>query len=1268
MTVTVSSQAGTRAPYHYTKMVHHMPGNGPTRQYQTVVQHIPVTSSVLISSSGAGTVLHQAKPLLQQQHLKLQQSAVVAHGRTSNAGTSFVNQRVLVASSCEGSDSGFPKCYVGTHLVSNKGAVAPMMTSVVVNNNSGISGTKMNKPSTQSSSTETPVNLGSENCTVKSPLAVVLQDHNYMAPLPPPNSQETNKLSTKVWSSGSQGGVVVSGVTSTVVHSFSPPGVVMSASPHLPSVVHSPSRTYSLHRSKTSSSLIPTSSNPLNRTVSSNTYSRVISNKPASPARPTKAIAYSLSRQQQQQQQRFNTITQQQQLHYGSPLKTVSKTAVQHRTIGVLHTSEPKTANGSSYIASISSPVGGQRYTYRRSISTVSTTPLSSAIVGGSPLPVIGTSSTTSPNTGEETETAPEGEGDEMEHDDSITRCVCDFTHDDGYMIQCDRCQVWQHVVCMGLSKDNIPEVYLCEACHPRPVDRQKAHGIQLRKRDLLTKLPHPGSSSDSDDNCRRAKNKTGKTSASNMDVIRPKIAKKKKPKLLDKIQKKIPPKRRRKSSSSATNAVTDAPSVGLSPVLIAPAPATSSCQNQLTYADVVRGWVEGYEAAITNHYSPELRARVHAARINGISPHLRASVQGAVLGHRCRVAENSQPNCLEFEKKILVAGCAVTSGTALLEYQGKYLLWSQWCSNNGNNTNSKCHSGNVASNTNNNNNNNNNNNSGGGGIDRFLPFTLRYTLLQEGLSVAVDARTYGNEARFARRSCKPNAQVRHVVERGSLHLYLVATEDIEEGDEILLPMQTCNTTQLDHLPPCPASTHHNICPFLNSSPPTPITPTAVSVQGILKDKDMPEGDLADAVSEIASPDVVSPSRPSTLSPIRSAALSPSRGSKSPAKASAASPSKSPSGVKDDGEEGDESQDEGSLCLDDNNSSLERRTRRSSDGLDCSSRPASSPRKRTPSTETQAKRNSENIPGDAGPSARLRNNSGSSGTGKSPHLGKSSSSCAGKSQKNRSASESEGPNDSVLSAINAEKDGKKLTREEKKILAYMKAFEMLEKQKQRKQEIDKKREEERARHHSSKSGDGGDEDDGDNSSGDETFRLHEKHRKKNKKNSRIGNNRGSSSVQRASMHRRRRAISGPIDQCKSDDRSSVYEPDAGALTPPVARFPKTKKSMMNEWLNECIEDSPFEGSNSGSGMNMMGPLGGAFGVPSHYMRAAPPSRRSSTSSAALSLANNAPGVSAKKRWLRQAISEEPSAPEGCSPCHTPGKKATLTADLIFHAT
>ena len=39
---------------------------------------------------------------------------------------------------------------------------------------------------------------------------------------------------------------------------------------------------------------------------------------------------------------------------------------------------------------------------------------------------------------GEETETAPEADDDNQ--DDSVTRCICEFQHDDGYMICCDKC------------------------------------------------------------------------------------------------------------------------------------------------------------------------------------------------------------------------------------------------------------------------------------------------------------------------------------------------------------------------------------------------------------------------------------------------------------------------------------------------------------------------------------------------------------------------------------------------------------------------------------------------------------------------------------------------------------------------------------------------------------------------------------------------------------------------------------------------------------
>jgi hypothetical protein len=48
-------------------------------------------------------------------------------------------------------------------------------------------------------------------------------------------------------------------------------------------------------------------------------------------------------------------------------------------------------------------------------------------------------------------------------------------------------CSVWQHVVCMGLDRNNIPDEYLCEKCHPRFVDRyrvviQEHFGLEKNK------------------------------------------------------------------------------------------------------------------------------------------------------------------------------------------------------------------------------------------------------------------------------------------------------------------------------------------------------------------------------------------------------------------------------------------------------------------------------------------------------------------------------------------------------------------------------------------------------------------------------------------------------------------------------------------------------------------------------------------------------------------------------------------------------------------
>ncbi|CEP10759.1 hypothetical protein [Parasitella parasitica] len=46
----------------------------------------------------------------------------------------------------------------------------------------------------------------------------------------------------------------------------------------------------------------------------------------------------------------------------------------------------------------------------------------------------------------------------------SITRCICGETR---LMVQCDKCEVWQHCECMGLEQPNIPDHYYCEQCKP---------------------------------------------------------------------------------------------------------------------------------------------------------------------------------------------------------------------------------------------------------------------------------------------------------------------------------------------------------------------------------------------------------------------------------------------------------------------------------------------------------------------------------------------------------------------------------------------------------------------------------------------------------------------------------------------------------------------------------------------------------------------------------------------------------------------------------
>lgn len=83
----------------------------------------------------------------------------------------------------------------------------------------------------------------------------------------------------------------------------------------------------------------------------------------------------------------------------------------------------------------------------------------------------------------------PADEADEDQENDQgtdeeagIIRCICQCDDDDGFTIQCDKCLVWQHCACFGMSHSSVPDEYLCEQCDPRPVDVEHARAHQQHR------------------------------------------------------------------------------------------------------------------------------------------------------------------------------------------------------------------------------------------------------------------------------------------------------------------------------------------------------------------------------------------------------------------------------------------------------------------------------------------------------------------------------------------------------------------------------------------------------------------------------------------------------------------------------------------------------------------------------------------------------------------------------------------------------------------
>ncbi|PON23549.1 hypothetical protein TGAM01_v207493 [Trichoderma gamsii] len=369
-----------------------------------------------------------------------------------------------------------------------------------------------------------------------------------------------------------------------------------------------------------------------------------------------------------------------------------------------------------------------------------------------------------------------------LEEEPYTIKCICNFSDDDGNTIYCETCDTWQHIDCF--YPENREEAiredfsHSCADCQPRPLNRQKAIERTLR---LRTSIVEPESIDKKPKRLPSKSHKKKKPSDAHFNGIHgpleggkhghngdhhPTPAKKPKTSHRPSLSVSSQPSKRSPSYGNNRTNPTHPPS---------PATTPPDLPDDFTIHHYSEGFCSLYNDVPDRQNNGFASLAIPTALMRWLDSS--SALEKEVGRRRSEIFQDALPALERKRPKLEVkdATQSLDNGTTLrwrslkstssiekdvplIELNGEIGFQKDYCAEGDNLW---------------------------GDISSPLPFVFFHPILP----LYIDTRKEGSIARFARRSCKPNAQLDTFLTGGSeYHFWLVSDRYIPPNEQITLP------------------------------------------------------------------------------------------------------------------------------------------------------------------------------------------------------------------------------------------------------------------------------------------------------------------------------------------------------------------------------------------------------------------------------------------------------------------------------------------------